>query len=132
MYTKIDIAKNELKQDWLLKINRTRTNVKIRRHKRSHFHIADGRIPAIVDNTVDPPQRIFEGAAIQLYLTDRYDQNHSISFPYTTPEYWEMLSWLTWMRSGIGPMQGQANHLYRYAPTRIEYAIDRYQTETKR
>jgi glutathione S-transferase len=29
-------------------------------------------------------------------------------------------------------MQGQANHFYRYAPTRIEYAVNRYQTETKR
>lgn len=29
-------------------------------------------------------------------------------------------------------MQGQANHFYRYAPTKIQYAIDRYQTETKR
>lgn len=36
------------------------------------------------------------------------------------------------MQSGIGPMQGQANHFYRYAPTKIDYAINRYQTETKR
>lgn len=39
---------------------------------------------------------------------------------------------MTWMQSGLGPMQGQANHFYRYAPTRMEYAINRYQTETKR
>lgn len=36
------------------------------------------------------------------------------------------------MQSGIGPMQGQANHFYRYAPEKIQYGIDRYQTETKR
>jgi len=36
------------------------------------------------------------------------------------------------MQSGIGPMQGQANHFYRYAPEKIEYGITRYQTETKR
>ena len=36
------------------------------------------------------------------------------------------------MQSGIGPMQGQANHFYRYAPEKIEYAINRYQTESKR
>ena len=29
-------------------------------------------------------------------------------------------------------MQGQANHFYRYAPTKIEYGINRYQTETRR
>lgn len=34
--------------------------------------------------------------------------------------------------AGIGPMQGQANHFYRYAPQKIEYAVNRYQTETKR
>lgn len=39
---------------------------------------------------------------------------------------------MTWMQSGIGPMQGQANHFYRYAPERIPYAVERYQTETKR
>jgi len=36
------------------------------------------------------------------------------------------------MQSGIGPIQGQANHFYRYAPQKIDYAINRYQTETKR
>ena len=36
------------------------------------------------------------------------------------------------MQSGIGPMQGQANHFYRYAPEKIQYGIDRYQTESKR
>lgn len=36
------------------------------------------------------------------------------------------------MQSGLGPMQGQANHFYRYAPEKIQYGIDRYQTETKR
>lgn len=39
---------------------------------------------------------------------------------------------MTWLQSGIGPMQGQANHFYRYAPTKIDYAIKRYHTETKR
>jgi glutathione S-transferase len=36
------------------------------------------------------------------------------------------------MQSGIGPMQGQAKHFFRYAPEKIEYGIKRYQTETKR
>ncbi|KAK5698282.1 Glutathione S-transferase 2 [Elasticomyces elasticus] len=110
----VHIAKNEQKEDWYLEIN------------------PNGRIPAIVDKSSDKPQRVFEGAAIQLYLCAKYDTDHRISFAYDTPEYWEMLSWLTWMQSGIGPMQGQANHFYRYAPTKIDYAITRYQTETKR
>lgn len=96
------------------------------------FPTANGRIPAIVDESASPPQRIFEGGAILQYLTARYDPQHKFSFPYDTPEYWETMSWVTWMQSGIGPMQGQANHFYRYAPEKISYAIDRYQTETKR
>ncbi|KAJ9627082.1 Glutathione S-transferase 2 [Taxawa tesnikishii (nom. ined.)] len=111
---KIDIAKNVQKEDWFLKIN------------------PNGRIPAIVDKTSGKDKRVFEGGAIMLYLCQRYDPEHKLSFAYDTDEYWEMVEWIVWMQSGIGPMQGQANHFYRYAPTKIQYAIDRYQTETKR
>ncbi|KAH9825665.1 Disulfide-bond oxidoreductase, partial [Teratosphaeria destructans] len=111
---KIDIAKNMQKEQWFLDIN------------------PNGRIPAIVDKTSGVPKRVFEGASIQLYLCAQYDPQHTISFPYGSDEYWEMVEWLVWMQSGIGPMQGQANHFYRYAPTKIPYAIDRYQTETRR
>lgn len=93
---------------------------------------ANGRIPAIVDKTSGNPKPVFEGSSIQLYLTAKYDPEHRISFPYDSDEYWEVVEWMTWMQSGLGPMQGQANHFYRYAPTRMEYAINRYQTETKR
>lgn len=112
----IEISKNVQKEPWFLEIN------------------PNGRIPAIVDKTAKsgPPQRIFEGGSILLYLTARYDPSHILSFPYDTPQYWETVEWLTWMQSGIGPMQGQANHFYRYAPEKIDYAINRYQTETKR
>lgn len=54
------------------------------------------------------------------------------AFPYDSDEYWEVVEWLTWMQFGLGPMQGQANHFYRYAPEKIQYGIDRYQTETGR
>ena len=59
-------------------------------------------------------------------------ETSTLSYPYDTDKYWQVIEWLTWMQSGIGPMQGQANHFYRYAPEKIEYAINRYQTETKR
>ncbi|KAG8627538.1 hypothetical protein KVT40_005021 [Elsinoe batatas] len=111
---KIDISKNEQKEPWFLEIN------------------PNGRIPALVDHSTTPPQRLFEGGSILQYLTARYDKSHLISFPYDTPDYWESISWLTWMQSGVGPIQGQANHFYRYAPEKIPYAINRYQTETKR
>lgn len=100
-----------------------------------YLHVlANGRIPAIVDPNANnnSGQRIFEGGAILQYLTARYDKDHKFSFPYDSSEYWETIEWTTWMQSGIGPMQGQANHFYRYAPEKIQYGIDRYQTESKR
>ncbi|KAL9091449.1 MAG: hypothetical protein Q9165_004835 [Trypethelium subeluteriae] len=111
---KVDIAKNVQKEPWFLEIS------------------PNGRIPGIIDETSGTPKRIFEGGAIMLYLTARYDLDNRISFSYDSSEYWETVEWIVWLQSGIGPMQGQANHFYRYAPTKIEYAINRYQTETKR
>ena len=111
---KINLATNEQKEEWYLAIN------------------PNGRIPAIVDRTTDPPTRVFESFALMQYLCDRYDKDRKLSFEYDSPEYWESFQWNVWMNSGLGPMQGQANHFYRYAPEKIEYGVKRYQTETKR
>ena len=67
-----------------------------------------------------------------LYLTAHFDPEHKVSFPYDSAEYWETVEWIVFLQSGVGPMQGQANHFFRYAPMKIEYAINRYHTETKR
>lgn len=42
------------------------------------------------------------------------------------------MSWIFWAQSGLGPMQGQANHFFRYAPIKIPYGIKRYTEETAR
>ena len=115
----IKLSKNVQKEDWYLRIN------------------PNGRIPALVDRTPGPDgqareKRIFEGGAMMLYLCQRYDPDYKLSFPYDTDQYWEVVEWLVWMQSGLGPMQGQANHFYRYAPEKIQYGINRYQTETMR
>lgn len=60
---------------------------------------ANGRIPAIVDKTSGKPKRVFEGASMQLYLCEKYDKDHKISFPYDNDEYWETVEWLVWMVS---------------------------------
>jgi glutathione S-transferase len=105
----------------------------------------------MVDKTSGKEKRVFEGGAMLLYLTEKYDKDNKISFDYDSDEYWETVEWVVWMQSGLGPMQvgdlfffilrvvhvltdsqGQANHFYRYAPEKIEYGINRYQTETKR
>ncbi|KAI4165511.1 MAG: hypothetical protein LQ342_000922 [Letrouitia transgressa] len=117
----VEISKNVQKEDWFLKIN------------------PNGRIPAIVDKTPAPDgktreKRVFESGALMLYLCQKYDPTHELVYPYDTDHYWEIVEWLIWMQSGLGPMQkqGQANHFYRYAPEKIDYSIKRYQTETKR
>jgi glutathione S-transferase len=63
------------------------------------MNIANGRIPAIVDKTSGKPKRVFEGASMQLYLCEKYDKDHKISFPYDSDEYWETVEWLVWMVS---------------------------------
>jgi glutathione S-transferase len=59
---------------------------------------ANGRIPAIVDNTREgKPKRVFEGASIQLYLCQKYDEQNRISFEFDSDEYWECVEWMVWM-----------------------------------
>lgn len=50
-----------------------------------------------MNKTGGKEKRVFEGAAIMLYLCEKYDND--------TDEYWEQIEWLFWMQSGIGPMQ---------------------------
>ncbi|KAL6803789.1 glutathione S-transferase [Trichoderma sp. SZMC 28012] len=111
----LDISTLRQKEPWYLEIN------------------PNGRIPAIVDKFDDGESiRVFEGGSILQYLTDRYDPEHKLSFPKGSREYYECNNWLFFQHGGIGPMQGQASHFLRYAPTKIQYGIDRYVTETKR
>eukprot|EP01088_Endostelium_zonatum_P019817 TRINITY_DN7032_c0_g1_i1.p1 TRINITY_DN7032_c0_g1~~TRINITY_DN7032_c0_g1_i1.p1 ORF type:complete len:176 (-),score=50.14 TRINITY_DN7032_c0_g1_i1:64-591(-) len=67
-----------------------------------------------------------------LYIVDKYDKDFKFTFQQGTPEYYELLSWVFFQMGGLGPMQGQANHFYRYAPEKIPYGINRYQNETRR
>jgi len=111
----ISFAKKEQKEDWFLKIN------------------PNGRIPALVDHK-HGDRAIFETVAILQYLTALYDPEGRISYKLETePDLWtEQQSWLAWAQGGLGPMQGQSNHFFRYAPEKIEYGIKRYGDETKR
>lgn len=40
-----------------------------------------------------------------LYLCERYDKDHKLCYEYDTDHYWEVVEWLIWMQSGLGPMQ---------------------------
>lgn len=112
---KIEISKNTQKEEWFLKIN------------------PNGRIPALTDSFPDGQQiNLFESGSIMQYLVERYDTEHKISYPQGSREHYETNNWLFFQNAGVGPMQGQANHFTRYAPTQIEYGISRYQNETRR
>ncbi|KAF2199102.1 glutathione S-transferase [Delitschia confertaspora ATCC 74209] len=112
---KIDISKNEQKEPWFLAIN------------------PNGRIPALTDTFTDGEQiNLFESGSIMQYLVDRYDEEHKLSYPRGTREWYTTNNWLFFQNAGVGPMQGQANHFTRYAPDIFEYGISRYQNETRR
>ena len=112
---KIDISKNTQKEPWFLDIN------------------PNGRIPALTDTFNDGKSiRLFESGSILQYLVEQYDAKHKISYPKGSRESYEVNNWLFFLHGGVGPMQGQANHFYRYAPEKIEYGIQRYQNETRR
>jgi len=89
------------------------------------------KLPAIVDR--DPPfgggpHTVFESAAILQYLAEKTGK-----FLSTDPRKRSIeIQWLTWQVAGIGPMSGQAAHFVRYAPEKIEYAINRYTKEMDR
>lgn len=87
----------------------------------------NGRIPAIVDTDEDN-LTIFESGAIMLYLAEKSGQ----LMPSDLKGRYDVIQWLMFQMSGVGPMQGQSNVFFRYFPEKIQPAIDRYQNEVKR
>ena len=87
----------------------------------------NGRIPTIVDRDAGG-FAVFESGAILIYLAEKSGK----LLPKDAKGRSVALQWLMFQMGGIGPMQGQANVFFRYAPEKIEYAINRYQEETAR
>jgi glutathione S-transferase len=87
----------------------------------------NGRIPTIVDHDNDD-FTVFESGAILIYLAEKTDK----LMPSDVKGRSTVIQWLMFQKAGIGPLQGQAHVFYRYAPEKIEYAIRRYQKETRR
>ena len=89
----------------------------------------NNKIPAIIDpNGPEGPVGIFESGAILLYLAEKSGKFLGSS----ATEKAKITQWLMFQMGGVGPMQGQANVFYRYAPEKIDYAIGRYQREVRR
>ena len=103
---KIDLGKQTQKEEWFLKLN------------------PNGRIPVLKDN--ENNKVIFESGAILYYLAIKYNKF------FIEDKRTEIMQWLMFQMSGIGPMQGQANVFFRYIDEKIPIAISRYQNECRR
>ena len=105
----ISFDKREQKEPWYLKIN------------------PNGRIPTIVDHD-NGGFAVFESGALMIYLAEKAGK----LLPTDVKGRSLVIQWLMFQMGGIGPMMGQANVFFRYAPERIPYAIDRYHREVRR
>ncbi|MEC5218432.1 GST-like protein [Actimicrobium sp. GrIS 1.19] len=88
----------------------------------------NSKIPALVDRSAAAPVHVFESGAILVYLAEKF----GAFLPEDGAARARCMSWLFW-QMGSGPFLGGGfGHFYAYAPTKIEYAIDRYAMEVKR
>lgn len=81
----------------------------------------NAKVPAIVDDG----ETVFDSNAILLYLAEK-------TGTFLSGNKGEMLSWLMFVASGIGPYSGQAVHFRNVAPEPKEYAVNRYTFEARR
>jgi GST-like protein len=88
----------------------------------------NSKIPALMDRSGPKPIRVFESGAILLYLAEKF----GAFLPNEAAERAECLSWLFWQMGCAPFLGGGFGHFYAYAPTKIEYAVDRYAMEVKR
>ncbi len=88
----------------------------------------NAKIPAMVDRSGATPIRIFESGAILMHLAEKFGE----FLPREMGARAECLSWLFWQMGSAPFVGGGFGHFYAYAPTKIEYAINRYAMETKR
>ena len=87
----------------------------------------NSKIPALVDHSGPKPIRVFESGAILVHLAEKFG-----AFLPTDDTRAEALSWLFWQMGSAPYLGGGFGHFYAYAPTKIEYAIDRFAMEVKR
>lgn len=87
----------------------------------------NGRIPVIIDHS-NNDFAVFESGAILHYLAEKTNQ----LIPLNINARSEVMQWLMFQMGGLGPMMGQANVFYRYTDEKIDYAINRYQKESRR
>jgi len=105
----IRLSQREQKEDWYLQLN------------------PNGRIPTVIDHD-NNDFVVFESGAIMIYLAEKTGK----LMPSNQNGRSLVIQWLMFQMGNLGPMMGQANVFYRYAPEKIPYAIERYQREGRR
>ena len=85
----------------------------------------NGKVPAIVDGDVV----VFDSNAILLYLAEKTGK---FLPPASDANRAQLLSWLMFVATGVGPFSGQAVHFRHFAPEKVPYAHNRYQYEAGR
>src|ERR1700675_4198399 len=95
-------------------------------HKAEFLKInPNAKLPAIVDGDVT----VFDSSAILLYLAEKTGK---VLAAKTDKARGELLSWMFFVSSGVGPYAGQSVHFRNYAPEKLPYAINRYAFEAQR
>jgi GST-like protein len=88
----------------------------------------NSKIPALMDRSGPTPIRVFESGSILLHLAEKF----GAFLPASGQARAECLSWLFWQMGSAPYLGGGFGHFYAYAPTKIEYAINRFAMEVKR
>ena len=88
----------------------------------------NSKIPALMDHSVSPPQRVFESGAILMYLAEKFGK----FLPTDPAKHTATLSWLFWQMGSAPILGGGFGHFFAYAPEKFEYPINRYTMEVKR
>src|SRR5919206_3675527 len=87
----------------------------------------NSKIPALMDRSGPEPIRVFESGSILFYLAEKF----GAFLPKDIKTRTEAMSWLFWQMGSAPYLGGGFGHFYAYAPTKIEYAIDRFAMEVK-
>jgi GST-like protein len=88
----------------------------------------NSKIPALLDRSGPTPVRVFESGAILTYLAEKF----GAFLPPSGAARAECLSWLFWQMGSAPYVGGGFGHFYAYAPSKMQYPIDRFTMETKR
>jgi GSH-dependent disulfide-bond oxidoreductase len=88
----------------------------------------NSKIPALLDCSGPTPVRVFESGAILLHLAEKF----GAFVPTDAALRAECLSWLFWQMGSAPYLGGGFGHFYAYAPSKMEYPINRFAMEVKR